>query len=491
VDLAVVHAKWWVSRGRSSRGQIAVIAAALLISGCVWLALHHAFPSRTAFGLIAPVMVFVVILWGFYTAVGVMVAAPLVAFVLMSIALFLQPVDAIGIAVVLLSFGAAVLATDRYACHREAGKTLRERQQAILDGVPAAIFLFDAAGTVRLFSATAERMFGWRSGQIIGHPVWLLFAPESQEVIKTCLASASRTGEPAGFGLPRTAVGHRRDGSMFQVELSVSPRRSVREQLFTGFCRDLSESQVAQNELKMLQNQLAHLSRLTVMGQLATSLAHELNQPLLAISNYVSASTRLIQQSPPDLVLVDDALRAAAAQTLRAGQIIIGLRGFVSKTDGRRRLQTLKPLVDEAAILAAAGGQVGWLSISISSDLPPVLVDRVQIQQVLLNLIRNGVEAMEASGSGLRMWIAARSIAGFVQVTVSDNGPGVAPDIADKLLQPFVSTKETGLGIGLSISKEIIEAHGGKMWLDLSASHGAVFKFTLPVTGADDVTVSD
>jgi two-component system sensor kinase FixL len=258
--------------------------------------------------------------------------------------------------------------------------------------------------------------------------------------------------------------------------------------IYTGFIRDLTERQRAELRLHDLQDALTHVSRVTAMGTLATSIAHELNQPLTAIANYVqTASEMLADPSPENITLIRAALDECAAQSIRAGQIVRRLRDFVSRGETERQIVPLPRLVNEASALAFVG--TGSRSVEFEVRIDPsaelLLVDRIQIQQVLLNLIRNAVEAMEESPFK-RLELSSRRVQdGHVQVTVADSGPGLAPQLAEQIFQPFMTTKAAGMGLGLSICRTIVEAHGGKIWAEPSPLGGTEFHFTLPEAKID------
>jgi two-component system sensor kinase FixL len=220
------------------------------------------------------------------------------------------------------------------------------------------------------------------------------------------------------------------------------------------------------------------------MGQMSAALAHELNEPLTATANYVRAALRLIDQAEPNLPRARQAMNLAAEQTLRSGEIIRRLRTFVARGEVARRPESVAKLIEEASALALVGAKDHGIKvlISIDPDLPNAVVDRVQIQQVLMNLIRNAMEAME--GCEVRE-LSVGSIVedGAVLVSVADTGGGIAPEIEARLFQPFVTTKSAGMGIVLSVCRTIVEAHGGRIWVEQSAAGGSAFRFTLP-TGA-------
>jgi two-component system, LuxR family, sensor kinase FixL len=217
---------------------------------------------------------------------------------------------------------------------------------------------------------------------------------------------------------------------------------------------------------------------------MASTMAHELNQPLTAVTNYLEAGRQLLAAGAGRPERIVEMMEKAIGQAQRAGDVIRRLRGFVSKGETERRMQSLNKLVEEALALALVGARQRGVRTSLELDhtLPPVLVDHVQIQQVVLNLVRNAVEAMEQV-QRRELTIGTRAIAeqGMAEVIVADTGPGIAPELADRLFQPFVTTKATGMGLGLSICREIVEAHHGRLTAAPGSSGGTVFRVTLPI----------
>ncbi len=240
-----------------------------------------------------------------------------------------------------------------------------------------------------------------------------------------------------------------------------------------------------ERELHEVKSELIHMSRLTELGQMVSALAHEVNQPLTAAGNYIRASRRMVQSGEP--VKADEALQKGVEQVTRASQVIQRLREFVKKAEGRRGAEDVRQTIEEAAALALLGaeGRGVHLEMDFAPDTPLVLIDKVQVQQVLLNLIRNAVEAMHASPRRELMITTAVSADRMVEVSVADSGPGLASEVRERLFQPFVTTKSSGMGVGLSICRSIVEAHGGRMWLVDNPRGGADFHFTLPAAGAD------
>jgi two-component system sensor kinase FixL len=206
-----------------------------------------------------------------------------------------------------------------------------------------------------------------------------------------------------------------------------------------------------------------------------------LNQPLSAVGNYINGARRLLEAGA-EPATIKDALERASVQTLRAGDIIRRLRDFVQKGETERRIESLSKLVEEASALALLGIKDTEIRVAIRLDgsMDQILADRVQIQQVLLNLIRNSVDAMIASPLR-RLTISSRAVEDeMVEVSVADTGEGMSEEVLEKLFQPFVTTKPTGMGVGLSICRTIIESHGGRIWTEPNSPNGAIFRFTLP-----------
>jgi two-component system sensor kinase FixL len=289
----------------------------------------------------------------------------------------------------------------------------------------------------------------------------------------------------------RVVVGQRKDGSTFPIELAVGEMHSADQRFFTGFIRDLTERQTTEARLQELQSELLHISRLTAMGEMASALAHELNQPLSAITNYLNGSQRILAaHQDEDSIMVREAVEKSSEQALRAGQIIRRLRDFVGRGESERRIESIVKIVEEASALALVGaknqGVRTQLHFNGSKDL--VLVDKVQIQQVLLNLIRNAIEAMHDSKPRTLSISTTKDDDGFMRVSVADTGSGISPDLAKQLFQPFVTTKREGMGVGLSICRTIVEAHGGRIWIEPNPNGGTIFRFTLRSVTQEDLS---
>ncbi|MBV8591462.1 MAG: PAS domain S-box protein [Acetobacteraceae bacterium] len=381
---------------------------------------------------------------------------------------------------------ATIVVVRNLSFHREAQSALDEREEqlrSIVETIPDAIITIDEEGAIQFFSAAAERLFGYKAYDVVGQNVRLLMPSPYKEEHDGYLSRYLRTGERRIIGIGRVVVGRRADGSVFPIELHVGEMRPGGRRLFTGFLRDLTQVQRTETRLQDLHAEFLRASRLNMMGRMASMIAHEINQPLTAVTNYVQAARQLAVSSPPDAsARVLDALEKAAGQANRAGSIIRRLRDFVSRREAERHPEDLNKAVEEASALAMVGAREQGIRVHfrLQPGLPSVLIDKIQIQQVVLNLVRNAIEAVEGS---LRREITIRtSITGqMAEVSIADMGPGLAPEIRGRLFQPFVSTKEHGMGMGLSICREIVEIHGGKLQADNAPGGGCVFCFTVPV----------
>ncbi len=364
-------------------------------------------------------------------------------------------------------------------------QALLEREahlQSVLDTVPDAMIVIDTRGLIQSFSAAAEKTFGYTAAEAAGHNVSMLMPEPDRGRHDGYIARYLTTGEQRIIGIGRLVVGQRRDGTTFPMELAIGEVRLGDKRFFTGFVRDLTEREQTQQKLRELQAELVHMARFTALGEMASTLAHELNQPLTAVASYLNGARRLIDGGKPaDLPMARGAIESAAEQALRAGQIIRRLREFVARGESDRQVEDIRALVEEASALALVGAREAGVQFTLQAadDVPPVLADKVQVQQVILNLMRNAIEAM-SDGAARELTVTIHSVAGdMVQIDVSDTGSGIASDILPDLFQPFVTSKPHGMGVGLSISRTIMEAHGGQLWAEPRPGGGTIFHMTL------------
>lgn len=365
--------------------------------------------------------------------------------------------------------------------------TLRNREahlKSILDTVPDAMVVIDENGIIQSFSSAAERLFQYYADEVVGRNVYILMPQPYREQHSQYISRYLKTGEAKIIGKGRVVGGLKKDGTTFPMELAVGEMRLQDQRYFTGFVRDLTEREQTEARLRELQSELIHISRLSAMGEMASTLAHELNQPLSAIANYQTGALFYLDQCKDDMAgILREPLQSAAEQAVRAGEIIRRMRNFVTRGETDREVVQLGRLVEEASALALIGAKETGLRAIMNLDpaANAAFADKVQIQQVILNLVRNAIEAM--AGQPRRELVIATELKDTktALVSVADTGTGISPDIAEQLFQPFITTKPDGLGVGLSVSRTIIEAHGGQIWVEDNPGGGTVFRFTLPV----------
>ena len=355
------------------------------------------------------------------------------------------------------------------------------RLAAIVDSSSDAIIGKDLNGIVTSWNTAAADMFGYAAHEILGRTILLLFPPDRVDE-ETGIIDRIRQG---GSVQHYETVRQRKDGSRFPVSVSVAPIRDRTGDIVgaSKIVRDLTERQEREHHLQEVQTQLFHAQRLTELGQLVSTLVHEVNQPLTAIANYSSASRRLLDAGNTPATVT--ALQKIAEQAERAHQIIQRLRNFIRGGTTERTDEDLGSVIDEAVALASSSLKA--TNVLLGTRLDPatgqVSADRVQIQQVLFNLVRNAAEAMQQSPRR-EVTIATAPGTDRVEISVADTGPGLAPEIRAHLFEPFFTTKGNGMGIGLSVCRSIVEAHGGQLWAEDNPSGGTVFRFTLPLPAA-------
>lgn len=363
--------------------------------------------------------------------------------------------------------------------------------RTIIETSPDGIITIDADGVIDSFNPASEILFGYKEEEVVGKSVNMLMPEPYRSEHDSYLQHYFDTGVKRIIGIGREVTARRKDGSEFPIELAVGEMEIDGRKQFTGFVRDITQRRVAEEELQLsqdrlkeLQSEFVHVSRLSAMGEMAATLAHELNQPLAAMMNYAQATRRLLQSTAaPDAARSVELLTRAVEQANRAGEIIRRLRTFVAQGETVRTLDDISDVVNEACALALVGARSEGVetTMMLATNLPEVLMDRIQIQQVVVNLIRNALDATIDQDERI---ISVKTVTGgrnSLEVSVSDNGPGLDKGVADRLFQPFNSSKEGGMGIGLSISRTIVEQHGGRIWASPNEGRGVIFSFTLPI----------
>ncbi len=356
---------------------------------------------------------------------------------------------------------------------------------AILDTAVDAVVIIDQTGTVETFNQAASRLFGYASDEIIGRNVSMLMDEPHRSAHDGYIGHYLATGERRIIDIGRELTARHADGTVFPVYLAVSEINIGGQRRFTGIVRDLTEQHASRQALAEQREKLAHVGRLSTMGEMTASIAHEINQPLTAISMYAQAGMKLLERGGAEERL-KDALDKLNVQALRAGAVIERIQRFAKAQEGVRELVEINDLLKDLLKLAESDARLHdiQLALELGDALPLLYVDPIQIQQVALNLIRNAIDAMNEIGCRHGRTIHIRSSlvdAREVEVAVSDLGPGVAEDQVDLLFTPFHTTKRDGMGMGLSICRSIIEEHGGELRYVNNGHAGATFFFRLPI----------
>lgn len=356
---------------------------------------------------------------------------------------------------------------------------------ALFDAAVDAVIEIDARGLIQRFNHAAEKIFGYEAGEVFGQNVNILMPEPYHSEHDHYIRQYQHTGKARIIGIGREVKGRHKDGSIFPIELSVGEVKISGQPVYLGLIRDISERKQAESDAQEMRERLAHVSRAGVLGEMASGLAHELNQPLTAIASYARATLRMVRSDNPavkDEVQLEETLEKIAAQAERAGEIIRRLRSLIKRGEPQHKQTNVKQLIDDLLKIAELDlHDCGFqLDLNLAPDLPLISVDTVQIQQVLLNLIRNAMEAMREVKVGETIKISARLKGQLLEISVSDQGPGIADGNAEKLFEPFFTTKREGLGMGLALCRTIMQSHGGDLTGQNNRYGGARFTMTLP-----------
>lgn len=372
-------------------------------------------------------------------------------------------------------------------------QTRREAENtALLDTAVDAIIMIDEGGRIETFNRAATDLFGFQPQEILGEPVARLMPEPHSSRHDEYMRRYMKTGEKRIIGIGRELEAVHKSGRRIPIYLAVSEILLQGRRRFTGIIRDISQQRADREALAEQRERLAHVGRLSTMGEMTASIAHEINQPLTAISMYAQSGLKLLERETPDLTRLAAALDKLNTQSLRAGAIIERIQRFARAQENQRQYAGVNDLLKDLVKLAEGDARIHDVVITfdLADGLPSVYCDPIQIQQVALNLIRNAIDAMKEIGCrhGNALCITSRALQnGRLEVAVTDQGPGVATDQIDKLFKPFHTTKKDGMGMGLSICRTIITEHGGDLqFRNNNDGPGATFYFTLPVDGAGD-----
>jgi two-component system sensor kinase FixL len=352
------------------------------------------------------------------------------------------------------------------------------RLAAIVESSNEAVIGNDLNGLVFAWNGAAERLFGYTASEMIGQPLTVIFAPDRLDEEALILGQIARGERVEQYETTRRC----KDGQIIKILATVSPIKDAEGRIIgaSEIVRDLADRDTAhERRIQELQSELAHVQRLTELGQVVSTLVHEINQPMSAIRNYLNACRRLVVAGNEKGI--QTALDRMEAQAKRTSQIVQRIRDFVKKRDVQMRPEKLALVIDEAIALTGSslGDNSTTLTVQVDPTEPLARIDRVQVEQVLFNLMRNGIEAMQDQPRRELVVSTRRAPGGMVEISVADTGPGLPQQVRERLFQPFVTTKPHGMGVGLSVCQGIVKLHGGRMWADDNIAGGTVFRFTV------------
>ena len=355
---------------------------------------------------------------------------------------------------------------------------------ALLDAAVDAIVVIDDQGAITTFNKAAERMFGYAAADVVGRDVSILMGELDRTQHAGHLARYRANGEARIIGIGREVQARRANGEMFPIALSVGEAADTNGRRFVGILRDLSNQRAADQRTRALEVRLAHVDRFNLMGEMAAGIAHEINQPLSAIATYAQAAKRIMDHGQPNMETLREICTKIDGQARRAGQVIENLRKFIRKQEISTQSLDVNRVVRDVLNLIEADAHAEGIPVRVAAaeGLPTVRADAVQLQQVLLNLTRNSVDAMRG-GLGKERGIAIateRGERGGVRITVTDHGHGVSRQLGENIFHPFVTTKRDGLGVGLAISRTIVQSYDGSLTYTANPVGGAIFCIELP-----------
>ena len=356
--------------------------------------------------------------------------------------------------------------------------------EALMSAAVDAIIVIDQDGQIEIFNKAAEEIFGHAESEILGKNVSSLMPEPDRSAHDQYIKNYHTSRNPRIIGIGREIVGLHKNGTKFPAHLSVGEVAGTDTTRFIGIIRDMSENHRLEHEVREMQSELTHATRLSELGEMAAGIAHEINQPLTAISTYANACHRMLMNEQIDAEEMLNTLHLITDQAQRAGEVVRRLRAFTKKRLGQRQLLEINEIIDSTIRLVESDIRARNFRLDkrLASKLPKVFADNVQIQQVILNLIRNAMDAMENVPSGENV-VTIESNSdddNHVRVSISDRGIGLTEEIAEKIFDSFFTTRDTGTGLGLSISRSIITAHGGVIDYSPNQEGGVSFYFTLP-----------
>lgn len=356
------------------------------------------------------------------------------------------------------------------------------RWSAVFDAVVHGVVTIDHEGTIRSVNKACQRMFGWTDAELVGQNVKMLMPSPDRERHDEHINSYLQTGQKKIIGVGREVLAQRKDGSTFPIHLSVGEYRSSAEHGFVAILHDISAQRLAEENARVQRERLERMDRISLAGEMASGIAHEVNQPLSAIANYSRALLNMLAVDSSNTEELRDTVNKIRSQSHRAGEIVRRMRDFVSRHTTQPCPTVINEVVDEVLSFAklTSSPTLVKLRTELEDDLPEVLFDRVQLQQVILNLVNNAVEAIEPRTPGQVVIRSFSEDPSIVTLHVIDDGPGIRPEIEERMFEPFFSNKHHGTGMGLAISRSIVESQGGTLGFVRNPARGVTFFVQLP-----------
>jgi len=356
---------------------------------------------------------------------------------------------------------------------------------ALMEAAVDAIIIIDGQGRIRRFNRAAENLFGYRESELTGRNVRCLMAEPHRSRHDDYLQRYAETGRASIIGRGREERGQRKSGETFPMLLSVGEIQRAGEARFVGIVRDLSAMRESQEQIRQLEEQLLHADRLVILGELTAGIAHEINQPLTAIAAYADAGCKLIERAGEgqrdDLQFVCERI---GEQSRRAAEVVQRLRKLVRSGAVSKARHDINEIIKYTLLLFEYEVKKANIELNFEplETLQELYVDEIQIQQIVVNLVKNAIDAISASGQPEgRIDIRVEQDGPQVEISVTDDGPGVEKSLQDRLFEPFFTTKPKGVGLGLSICRNIAAAHGGSLRFTPIEPDGSRFMLTLPL----------
>jgi two-component system, LuxR family, sensor kinase FixL len=369
-------------------------------------------------------------------------------------------------------------------------KQAEEQFRLVVEAAPSAMIMVNTEGRITLVNTQAEAVFGYAREELIGHPIEMLVPERFRSHHMSDRRSYLRDAQARPMGAGRELFGRRKDGSQVPVEIGLNPIHTPEGLFVLASIIDISERKQAELEAARQRNELAHLSRVTMLGELSGSIAHELNLPLSAILSNAQTAQRILANGGTDLAELREILDEIVSEDKRAAEVIRRLRLWLKKGEVQQHLIRINNVVQDVLKLMRNDliDQHVAVDTELGRHLPSINGDPIQLQQVLLNLVVNACDAMTSCKTLERRLLIRTGIENgsrAVIVSVTDRGSSVPEEKLEKIFEPFFTTKSKGLGLGLSVCRSLVTAHRGKLWATNNAQRGATFHFTLPVAAAN------